>query len=59
VIAHQAVIRALYAYFTDVPAEECPRVPVPLHGVIELTPRAYGCEERRFFLGPPVSESHK
>lgn len=52
VIAHQAVLRAIYAYLMDKPPEECPRLPIPLHTVIELTPNAYGCEERRFELGP-------
>ncbi len=52
VIAHQAVIRALLAYFTDKPREEVPHLPVPLHTVIELVPHAYGCTERRVVLGP-------
>lgn len=56
VVAHQAVIRALYAYFMDRAPEEVPRLPIPLHTVIELTPKAYGCEERRIFLGPNVED---
>lgn len=52
VIAHQAVIRCLYAYLADVPREQVPFVSVPLHTVIELTPKAYGCEETRYPLGP-------
>jgi broad specificity phosphatase PhoE len=54
VIAHQAVIRALYAYFMGLPPQDCPRLPVPLHTVIELVPQAYGCAERRMFLGPAL-----
>ncbi len=54
VIAHQAVLRALYAYFMDRPPEVCPKLPVPLHTVIQLTPKAYGCEERRFPLPPSL-----
>jgi broad specificity phosphatase PhoE len=50
VIAHNAVIRCLYAYFKEKPAEECPHIDVPLHTLIELTPRAYGCEETRYAL---------
>jgi broad specificity phosphatase PhoE len=57
VIAHQAVLRALYAYFTDVAPEDCPFLPIPLHAVIELRPHAYGCEERRIPLAPLVSQS--
>jgi broad specificity phosphatase PhoE/predicted kinase len=51
-IAHQAIIRALYGYLSGRPQEECPHVPVPLHTVIELTPTAYGYEERRIALEP-------
>jgi broad specificity phosphatase PhoE len=54
VIAHQAVLRALYAYFMDQVPEECPHIPIPLHTVIELIPRTYGCEARRIPLGPDV-----
>jgi len=52
VVAHQAVLRALYAYFVDRPREEVPYLDIPLHTVIELIPKAYGCDERRYVLGP-------
>src|SRR4029078_12273648 len=42
VIAPQAVLRAIYAYFMDKPPTECPRLPIPLHTIIQLTPTAYG-----------------
>lgn len=54
VIGHQAVLRALYAYLVDCPPEKCPALSIPLHTVIELTPTAYGCEERRTELGPKI-----
>jgi broad specificity phosphatase PhoE/predicted kinase len=54
VIAHQAVLRVLYAYFMDIPPRECSRLPIPLHTLIRLTPTAYGCEEQRFPLAPEV-----
>lgn len=57
VIGHQAVIRALYAYFREVPLERCPYVDVPLHTVIELDPHAYGCNEVRRPLEPLVKNS--
>jgi broad specificity phosphatase PhoE len=47
VVAHQAVLRALYAYFVDLPPERCPHVSIPLHTIIQLTPKAYGCAEER------------
>jgi len=57
VIAHQAVLRALYAYFTEIPPEDCPFLAVPIHTVIELRPHAYGCEERRIPLAPLVDQN--
>jgi broad specificity phosphatase PhoE len=56
VIAHQAVLRAIYAYLMDRPPSECPGISVPLHTVIQLTPTAYGCEEKRFALKPSVED---
>ncbi|MFO0586282.1 MAG: 6-phosphofructo-2-kinase/fructose-2,6-bisphosphatase [Polyangiaceae bacterium] len=50
VIAHQAILRAIYGYFMDRPPEDLPHLEVPLHTVIQLTPTAYGCEEKRFPL---------
>jgi len=56
VIAHQAVLRAIYAYLMDRPPGQCPTISVPLHTVIQLTPNAYGCEEKRFELAPQVED---
>jgi broad specificity phosphatase PhoE len=50
VVAHQAVLRALYAYFMDKNPDECLRMEIPLHTVIELTPGPYAFEEKRFPL---------
>ncbi|KAH9309414.1 hypothetical protein KI387_037325, partial [Taxus chinensis] len=36
VIAHQAILRALYAYFAAKPLEEVPHIEVPLHTIIEI-----------------------
>ncbi len=52
IVGHQAVLRALYAYLMDMPADQCTRVSIPLHTVIRLTPTAYGCVEKRFPLAP-------
>lgn len=54
VVAHQAVLRALYGYFLDRDPNAVPHLDVPLHTVIELSPHAYGASERRFVLGPGV-----
>jgi broad specificity phosphatase PhoE len=50
VIGHQAVLRAIYAYFHSIPPEQCTRLPIPLHRVLELRPHAYGCQEVRMSL---------
>lgn len=57
VIAHNAVIRGLYAYFADEPAERVPHLDVPLHTLIELTPRAYGSAEVRHRLSLDENEA--
>ncbi len=54
VVAHQAVLRALYAYFANRPLEECPYLSIPLHTVIQMTPKTYGCVEMRFALPPQL-----
>jgi len=43
-IAHQAVLRALLAYFMDKPLSDLPYIKVPLHTLIKITPVAGGCE---------------
>lgn len=50
IVSHQAVLRVLYAYLTDKDPDSCPEQLIPLHTVIELTPRAYGCDEIRHEL---------
>lgn len=54
VIAHQAVLRCLYAYFVGIPRARCPFVEIPLHTVLALRPRAYGCEVELHQLPPAV-----
>jgi broad specificity phosphatase PhoE/predicted kinase len=56
IIGHQAVLRALYAYLVGEPVENCPHQAIELHTLIELTPSAYGCDERRTVLAPRVLE---
>jgi len=52
VIAHQAVLRCLYAYLTGTLRARCPHIEIPLHTVLALRPRAYGCEVERHELLP-------
>lgn len=48
IIGHQAILRCIYAYFMNYKHEDLPYIKIPLHTVIELTPKAYGSEEKRF-----------
>jgi broad specificity phosphatase PhoE len=50
IIAHQGILRILYAYFMGLDRKDAPYVSIPLNNVIELTPHAYGCHEKRFCL---------
>ena len=50
IIGHQAVLRCVYAYFMNLSSNELPYVKIPLHTLIKLTPKAYGCQEERYFL---------
>lgn len=52
VISHQAVLRALYGYLMGYEPTRIPHLHVPLHTVVQLSPKAYGCEETRFELEP-------
>lgn len=45
IVAHQAILRVIYAYLTNKDPSVCPTVNIPLHVVIQLTPKAYHCEE--------------
>ncbi|MBM4382100.1 MAG: histidine phosphatase family protein [Deltaproteobacteria bacterium] len=59
VIAHRAVLRALYAYFQQLPRADVPHLEMPLHTVIKLTPTAYGCLEERTPLEPRFGRDAK
>ena len=53
IISHQATLRVLYAYLTDSAPVTCPEILIPLHTVIQLSPKAYSAEEVRHELLPP------
>ncbi|KAI3461661.1 hypothetical protein Pfo_018324 [Paulownia fortunei] len=50
VISHQAVLRALYAYFADRPLKEIPHIEMPLHTIIEIQMGVTGVQEKRYKL---------
>ncbi|KAL1412751.1 Fructose-2,6-bisphosphatase [Vanrija albida] len=59
IIGHQAIIRCLYAYFMGLSQEELPYIKVPLHTLIKISPRAYGCLEERFALPIAAVDTHR
>ncbi|KAJ1979956.1 Fructose-2,6-bisphosphatase [Dimargaris verticillata] len=44
IVSHQAVLRCIYAYYLNYTPDELPYIKIPLHTVLKLTPRAYGCD---------------
>lgn len=50
IVGHQGILRILYAYFMGLDRNEAPYISIPLNNIIELTPHAYGCQEKRFCL---------
>lgn len=50
IIAHQGILRILYAFYMGLPRERAPYVSIPIHTVIKLTPSVYDCREERFEL---------
>lgn len=47
IIAHETVLRCLYAYLFDRPDQEIPSIHIPRNYLIEIKPSAYGCRETR------------
>ncbi|KAJ7911499.1 bifunctional 6-phosphofructo-2-kinase/fructose-2,6-bisphosphate 2-phosphatase [Mycena leptocephala] len=59
IIGHQAILRCLYAYFHHLPQDDLPYIKIPLHTVIKLTPKAYGCDEERYALPIKAVDTHR
>ena len=59
IIGHQAILRCLYAYFHGYNQSDLPYIKIPLHTVIKLTPRAYGCDEERYQLPIGAVDTHR
>ncbi|GAB5587587.1 Fructose-2 [Umbelopsis nana] len=59
IVGHQAILRCLHAYFFHDKHEELPYIKIPLHTLIELTPRAYTCEEKRYPLKIDAVDTHR
>lgn len=50
-VVHRAVARCFYSYFLDLSPTEIPHLDIPLHTVLKLVPKAYGCDVTRYKLG--------
>ncbi|KAG8916257.1 Fructose-2,6-bisphosphatase [Tulasnella sp. 417] len=59
VIGHQAIVRCLYAYFHNISQDDLPYINIPLHTVIKLTPKAYGCDEERYKVPIQAVSTHR
>ncbi|CCA77980.1 probable FBP26-fructose-2,6-bisphosphatase [Serendipita indica DSM 11827] len=59
IVGHQAILRCLYAYFHNLPQDDLPYIKIPLHTVIKLTPKAYGCDEERYKVGIDAVDTHR
>jgi len=44
IVAHNAIIRAIYAFLSGKSQSECPLIDIPLHTVYKVIIRSYGCE---------------
>ena len=58
IVAHQAILRVIIAYFKDESPAECPHMQVPTHTVVKLTPHPYGCDQEEFCLLEDKSMGH-
>lgn len=57
VVGHQAILRAIYGYFTATPLKDIPRLEIPLHTLIELQPRPDGTMDvSRFSVDIPGAQ---
>lgn len=54
IVTHQAILRCIYAYFMNVPQERSPWMEVPLHNLIQLTPRAYKTDVKYYKADIPA-----
>eukprot|EP00095_Tigriopus_kingsejongensis_P002382 maker-scaffold527_size145964-snap-gene-0.22 protein:Tk02382 transcript:maker-scaffold527_size145964-snap-gene-0.22-mRNA-1 annotation:"6-phosphofructo-2-kinase fructose- -bisphosphatase 1 isoform x3" len=59
VVGHQAVLRCILAYFEEIDEDELPYLEVPLHSIIKLEPRAYGCHVEMVNLNVDCVSTHR
>ncbi|ORX56223.1 bifunctional 6-phosphofructo-2-kinase/fructose-2,6-bisphosphate 2-phosphatase [Hesseltinella vesiculosa] len=59
IVGHQAILRCIYGYFMNYSQEDLPYIKIPLHTLIELTPRAYSCDEKRYGVDIEAVDTHR
>lgn len=59
IVGHQAVLRAILSYFLNKDHSELPYLKVPLHMLIQLTPRAYGCQVTYYKVGVDAVDTYR
>ena len=59
IIAHQAVVRAIYSYFMSLPLSDLPYVHIPLHCVMAISLRAYGCDVKIIKADIEAVDTHR
>ncbi|CAG8467704.1 5224_t:CDS:2 [Ambispora gerdemannii] len=59
IVGHQAILRCIYGYFLNLPQDDLPYIKIPLHTVIKLTPKAYGCDEVRYKVDVDAVDTHR
>jgi len=55
-VVHRAVARCLLSYFADFDQKDIPHLEVPLHTLLKLEPKAYGCEVQTHKMDVPCVE---
>ena len=50
IIAHQGILRIIYAYLMGISVDKATTISIPLHTVIKLNIGAYTCHEERVQL---------
>jgi broad specificity phosphatase PhoE len=54
IVAHQGILRIIYAFYMGYSRAEAPYLSIPLNTVIELVPGAFTCQEQRYVLYTPM-----
>ena len=59
IVCHQAVARAICAYFHGISHEKLPYLSIPLHTILKLTPKAYHCLEEAIPVNVPAVDTYR